>query len=256
MPSWCDKLASTPGVGFLLNTHFVPFDTLLNAFSSVLDRASETEAKDTTVDQPATFFATGFTTHDGFKYAMDQSKVSVTFNHRLKFQNVSGGPPIMEMLSKPLPYTTLLPAVAKRLVEATLLMPEAKKRVVERVGVISTTPIAMEDVPPGIKRLIEYVGRPWKGLIDSCNLVINAQLASTSEVTERCIHTVTIPEEKEQLLTLQFDWQRKFKTPWTISQSNLERILDEAQKRSLQYFEELAEGSRFDEVLIRATATT
>jgi len=254
MSSWCDKLASTPGVGFRITQHFAPIEIILNELSPILDRATESEAKNITIDQTATFFSTAFNTNDGFKYAIDQSKVSVHFNHRLKLKHVSGGPPIMEMLSKPLPYTTLLPVVASKLVEATLLLPNAKDRAVEQVGIISATPIAHEDVPPGIRRLMDYVGRPWNGMLDGFNLTINAQLRETAELTERCIHTLVMPEDKEQLLTIQFDWQRKFKTAWQISKSNLEQILEDAQKSALKYFEELAEGSRFDEILIRATA--
>jgi hypothetical protein len=36
--SWCDKLASTPTVGFTLTPHYAPFDTVLNRLSPILDR--------------------------------------------------------------------------------------------------------------------------------------------------------------------------------------------------------------------------
>ena len=79
------------------------------------------------------------------------------------------------------------------------------------------------------------------------------QLTSTAEVTERCSHMIVQPEEKDQLLTLQFDWQRLFSKGWTVTKSNLERVLNEAERDALRYFEDLAEGSRFDEVLLRET---
>jgi hypothetical protein len=252
--SWCDKLASTPTVGFKLSAHFAPVDTLLHAFSPILDRQTEEDVKLFNIDPPSTHFSVGITTNDGFKYAVDESRVSVAFSHRVKFRHVSGGPPIMEMLSRPLPFTTLLTDVSTRVVEATLLLPEVKKRTLQRVGVISATPISAEDIPPGIKRFIDYVGRPWTGMLDSFNISINAHVGGAGEVKDRCLHTIVKPEDKDQLLTLVFDWHRTFSTEWQITKSNLERILKDAQRDSLQYFEDLAEGSRFDEVLIREAA--
>jgi hypothetical protein len=100
------------------------------------------------------------------------------------------------------------------------------------------------------------VGRPWGGIIDACNLVITGNLGETTVGTERCIHTIVLPEDREQLLTIQFEWQRKFKTARQISKSNLEEALEDGQKSALKYFEDLAEGSRFDEILINTATTT
>jgi hypothetical protein len=157
----------------------------------------------------------------------------------------------MEMLSKPMPYTTLLPAVFNKLVEVTLLMPEASNRTINRVGIISTTPISEGDIPPGIKRMLEYIGRPWRGKFESFNLNLNMVISDAGETKERCIHGIIKSEDDEQLMTLRFDWQRVFKTAWPITKANCERIINDAQKDSLKYFEDLAEGSRFDEVLLR-----
>jgi hypothetical protein len=82
----------------------------------------------------------------------------------------------MEMLSKPLPFTILVTEVGNRLVEAVLLMPKIQDRKVRRVGVVSMTPLAEQDVPPGVKRLIDYKGRPWGGLLDSFNMESNGQI--------------------------------------------------------------------------------
>ena len=159
----------------------------------------------------------------------------------------------MEMLSRPMPFTALLPEVSKRLVEATLYLPKVGERQVTRIGVVSSTPIAEEDLPPGIKRLLEYIARPWRGAFEFLNVNLTMGLADTSETTDRCSHIIIKPEEKDQLLTLQFDWQRTFKTGWAVTKANLERVLKDAERDALKYFEDLAEGSRFDEELFRET---
>jgi hypothetical protein len=111
--------------------------------------------------------------------------------------------------------------------------------------------MAESDLPPGIKRLISYMGRPWKESLDNFNISIAGTIAETSTTIDRCLHQVTKPEEKEELMTLQFDWQRLFKEERTTTPDSLKRILEDAKEQALEYFEELAEGSRFDEDLIR-----
>ena len=96
------------------------------------------------------------------------------------------------------------------------------------------------------------MGRPWSEL-DSFNVVVTGRISKTSEVTERCVHTLAKPEDKDHLMTLQFDWQRSFETGWQITKANLERIVNDAKKNALDYFEDIAEGNRFDEVLISGT---
>jgi len=88
--SWCDKLASTPTIGFRLTTHFAPIETILDALSPILDAFGEGDAKNVTLDQSQTFFSTGFTTNEGFRYSADENKISVAFNHRVRFKPVSG----------------------------------------------------------------------------------------------------------------------------------------------------------------------
>ncbi|MGO9049121.1 MAG: hypothetical protein ACLP19_03295 [Xanthobacteraceae bacterium] len=251
--SWCDRLASTPAVGFKLTSHFAPIDFLLEALAPIIDRQPEEHAKQITFEQSNTNFSAAFILNDGFRYAATEAQVAVTFNHRARFRPQSGGPPTMEMLSTPTPFTALLPIVSERLIEATLLLPKIAERKVFRVGIVSTTPIADEDLPPGIRRMIEYVGRPWKGKFDAYNISLLMRLAEGEEVTERCTHTIQRPEERDQLMTLQFDWQRTFKNGWTPNKSNLERLLAEAQRDALKYFEDIAEGNRFDEELLRET---
>jgi hypothetical protein len=256
MMSWCDKLPSTPTVGFKLTAHFAPLETILDALSPILDAIGEGDAKNITLDQSQTFFSTGFTGNEGFRYQVDENKISVGFSHRVRFRQVSGGPPTMEMLSKPLPFTKLVPIVASKLIDATLMLPKAKDRLVQRIGIISTTAVAEEDIPPGIKRLISYIGRPWKAAVDNYNIGLTGIISETAETTERCIHTLIKPEEKDQLLTLQFDWQRIFQTGWQNTKANLDRLIEDGTRDALKYFEELAEGNRFDEVLLRdATGT-
>lgn len=246
--SWCDKLASTPTVGIRLTPHFASGDALLDAFSPILDRLTLPNRSLFSIESH-TSHALSFNTEDGFKYAADQTKLSVGFNHRAKFKLVSGGPPVMEMLSRPMPYSSLLETVISKLIAAAQLLPHTRTRSVERLGIVAVTPIAEDELPPGIARFIQYVGRPWKKL-DHFNISITSELEETSNWTDRCIHTITKPDDPEQLMTLQFDWQRLFKTGRATAEKTLDELLKSAEDASSKYFEELAEGNMFDEDII------
>jgi hypothetical protein len=252
--SWCDKLASVPSIGFKLNWHFVGGNAILQALSPVLNRWVEGDRQKFTVDRLDAFGAI-FTTEDGFQYGAEPSRLFVNFQHRLRAKFVSGGPPVMEMLSHPLPYTELLATASKRLLEAALLIPEARARKVERIGVVATTVVAMHEVPPGIARFLKYFARPWDGNLESFNIQLMADLKETAAWSERCQHTLAKPDDpKDDLLTIQFDWQRTFATGRAVAAESLPNLMAEAEKAAMDYFEDLAEGSRFDENLLR-TAT-
>jgi hypothetical protein len=55
-------------------------------------------------------------------------------------------------------------------------------------------------------------------------------------------------------MLLNFDWQREFTTGHSITSKSLKDIMDAAETAALKYFEDVAEGRRFDEKLIREAA--
>lgn len=247
--SWCDKLASTPMIGFKFEPHVMSSEEILRAFGPILDRSFAGDAAKFSAEFPdAISFA--FTTEDGFTYGVDSTRIHVQFRHRMKARPVSGGPPVMELLSRPQPFSELLPEATERLIEATLLLPGISKRQLRRVGVISVTQVDEHDVPPGIGNWIKYLGRPWGGEIDGMSFSINSTLRKSASETDRCVHILKRPENDDELLTLQFDWQREYALPRAVTEASLKAATAEAHKGALAYFEELAEGSRFDEKLI------
>lgn len=244
--SWCDRLASVPTIGFFLDWHFASSNGVLEALTPILDRMVEKErARFSIANQDA--FSVSFNTEDGFQYGIEPGKLSVGFTHVVKAKAVSGGPPIMEMLSHPLPYTQLLNEVSQKLTEAALLLSKARIRKISKVGIVSNTKIDTEEAPPGITRFVEYIGRPWKGLVNHYSHQIVAEIGETTRWNDRCVHTLARPEDADELLTIIFDWQRTFKSAQAINPDSLKAILARAHTDALAYFEDLAEGSRFDE---------
>lgn len=252
--SWCDKLASTPAVGLKFDYHHAPSQSLLEAIAPIVDTWVEGEKQKFQLTQQDAF---GFqlTTDDGFLYGVDPSKMFVEFKHRLKAKARSGAPPILEMLSRPAPFTELLPVVSRRLLEAASLILGMQPRNLTRVGIVSTTVVSEDEAPPGILRFIRYVGRPWAANTSTdYSFHITASLGEASGWSDRCVHTITKAEDSEGLVTIKLDWQRLFSTPKSVTGDSLKGPLDSAQDVAIKYFEDVAIGNRFDEDLINNTA--
>jgi hypothetical protein len=242
--SWCDKLASRPTVGFSFNKHFRPSSELLSAIVPVLDQLAGPITDKFSISKQETF-SVELATESGFKYNIDPSRVAVEFQHRMQVKNTSGGMPTVEMLSKQEPYTIMLAEVGKRALEAAeLLMGAGSNRMLERVGVVSTTIVDEADAPPGIKRGIEYLCKPWGKRVEHYAFQVVAFTDETDEWDDRCIHTISKPESDEGFLTLQFDYQRKLKNKKGISSARA--ALTAVQEAALSYFEALAQGDMFD----------
>jgi len=247
--SWCDKLSSTPGMGFRLEPHFGSADSLMDALAPILGRYYvDDKAQFTITTHDSANFQ--FSAEDGFQYGAEPLRSFVMFAHKLRIRATSGGPPVAEMLSKAAPFSSLLVEVGKRLIELTLLLPNSKARKIVRVGVVTTTTVSPEDAPPGIMRMLNYLGRPWGAGIDHYDMRITAEVGQSASGVDRCVHQLTRPEGKDELLTLKFDWQRYLKTPRRIETEQLSEVAEEAQRDAKKYFEDLAEGGRFDEVIL------
>ncbi|MGJ4881518.1 hypothetical protein [Bradyrhizobium sp. SZCCHNPS1003] len=250
--SWCDKLASTPTVGFALTPHFA-FGGIVDALSPIMDRMVDRFRNPTFTVNDSQNSALSFTTEDGFTYAVDPARVTVSFQHRLRAKPVSAGLPVMDMVSKPLPYTEMLPSISERLIEAARLLPRVEERKILQVGIVSTTSVSMEDLPPGINSLVEHLARPWAGSLVNFNVAINSELGQSDNWIDRCQHTLAKVEDPNQLMTLIFDFHRQFKKPQSTAEPAMKTLLNRCTEDALKYFEELAEGNMFDEHLISDT---
>lgn len=246
--SWCDKLASTPTVGFRLDPHIASGDSIMDALSPILTKLTDGDKLLFDMQKHDTLGVT-FTTHSGFQYGVDQSHIHVAFQHRLRAIHVSGGVPTLELLTTPQPYTKLLPETFDRLIEAALLLPNIRSRALRRVGAVSTTMVAEEDLPPGIRRVLDYLGRPWGQAPEAFTFNGTYVLDEQEDWTDKCVYTISRTEENQGLLQVVFDWGRHFEKTKLATRENLKRICADVEKKALAYLEELAEGTKFDEKL-------
>ncbi len=97
------------------------------------------------------------------------------------------------------------------------------------------------------------MGKPWAGGLESCTFTLAARLAERDGSYDKCSHTIVKPEDPTKLVSLTFDWMREFDEPQAANPASLNTMTASGQKAALEYFEELAEGSRFDEHVISGT---
>jgi len=192
-------------------------------------------------------FRVQLVTDDGFQYYFDQERMFVEFKHRMRVKAQSGGPPIAELMSRPRPFTELLPEVTGRVIEAAELVNGVKPRALNRIGVVSTTSVSGPEAPPGIRRLITYLGKPWANDLEYFDFNVAGVIAKTEEFTDRCIHSLARPEDTEQLMSIKFDWQRTFAITKFATADMLKKMAAAAGKSALAYFEDIGEGRRFDD---------
>jgi hypothetical protein len=244
--TWCDKLASTPTVGLKFDWLYVSSAKLLDCFASLLERLHVGDQPAFGLDTKDDFSIT-FTTNEGIQYSVNPHQLSLSFVPRVKWKYGEGGVPAVELLSATRPYSELLPVMCQKLAEAAQKIPAADRRVVKRIGIVSNTLVQESEFPPGIAKMVTHFGQPWKSPLETYNLQLSAELTSAAEWTDRCIHTLVKPEDTGTLPSLAFDWQRSFKRERHLSTRALSDQLEAAQKAALEYFEELAVGSMFDE---------
>jgi hypothetical protein len=252
--SWCDKLASTPAAGFKMDLHFASTSAITQALTPIIDELAEDNVPKFSLTSTDQFNAL-IAGEDGFTYGIDPSGVNVTFQHRMKPKQVSAGPPIMEMLSRPMPFTQLLPDVFERLTKATLLAPNPNgKRRVNRVGIVSLTMVAEDELPPGIALFIEYMSRPWGIKAKNFHFQITTEVGKDigGSWTDYCTHVVAKQDSADSLIGLNFDWHRSFETSKVVTEDSLKDMLRKAKNSALGYFESLGEGSQFDAEIISA----
>lgn len=246
--SWCDKLASTPGVGLTLDWSYLPSSYYQQAMMPVTAKMVENDVQGFNIEHldPYSF---AFTSNDGFHYAFNSSRIFVEYRHRLKYVPQSAGPPIAELVSKPLPYTKLLSQITERLTAAAQLVCGSGHRVLRRAGIISSTTVSQDDIPPGIRRYLQYMSKPWGRPANTYNISVVSDVAVSgkSAWTDKCEHAVAKADTEEALINIRLDYNRSYDPEQNLNLPQLDGMLKNLRSSALAYFEDIAQGERFDD---------
>ena len=246
--NWCDKLGSTPAMGYQLDWHTLPSDILLNALSPLVDTMVSGDEQKFSIDLKDALKLT-FTSHEGFQFGLEPARVFVQFNHRAAFRIGSGGIPNFVLNSKPAPYTELLDEVQRHLLNTMETVNRLKVRRLAGIGVVTSTVVDQHDLPPGIKKLLMHVSKPWEGRLETLTFQAQTVVSEDEEFSYRCTHTVIKKLRDDDPIEVIFDYQRVYKKPQEVDASRIRTATDSVKKLALDYFEQLAQGDRFDDIL-------
>lgn len=247
--TWCDKLGSTPAVGFGLLPHFSAGAELLTALGPVLDKLPSGD-RNRFVVELVDHHSTQFITDEGFRYGVDPRRISVAFNHRVQATPVSASLPKLDILSSHEPYSKLVNTCGNKVIDATICIDDIKARYFNRAGIVSTTVVSLEESPPGIARFINYVSRPWGIISDGFSIQVTGLLSDKEKYTDRCVHSIQRTDDDQKLVTITLDWYRTFHDPQRATKTNLTSAFNAVRDGALEYFEELGEGARFDDEIL------
>lgn len=253
--SWCDKLASTPTVGLRFSLNHKSSDKLLDALAPLLDSWAEGNRLKYSMEKQDSFSVT-FTNDEGFTYSVDQYRFYVEFKHRWRITPRSGGAPVAKLISESKPFTELLPQAADRVIEMASAVNGARPRNLMRIGIVSSTTVALDEAPPGAIRLIKLINKPWETTTEFFDIQLTGEISKTDDFTDRCVHSLQKAEDNnpDNLMSIKLDWQRIFKEGKVSTSDVLKKYVGSARADALRYFEDFAEGSRFDEQLLNDPA--
>jgi hypothetical protein len=240
--SWCDKLASTPAIGVFTDRHFAASSESITALAPLINKWVKDGKDDFNVAKQDAF-SLELALNAGYHYGISPGHIFVDFRHRLRLRQRSGSVPTVEMLSEAQPFTTLIPEVSRRLIEATALLNPKQDRPINKIGIVSATMVSEEDAPPGVVRLIKYMGAPWKQKLDAYDYQVVTQIASNDKWEDKCIHHLTKAEGSDSLVSVKFDFQREYMSPKKMG--SLSEYIKPVVESAIDYFEVLAEGGLF-----------
>jgi hypothetical protein len=114
--------------------------------------------------------------------------------------------------------------------------------------------VSQDEAPPGIRRYIDYMARPWSADLRAFNMDVTSTLPRRpkAEWEDRCQHTVTKVEHGDGLIQIRLDYSRSFDSPKALSIGLLDGILGRLRDDALMYFEDIGQGGSFDENIIGA----
>ena len=90
------------------------------------------------------------------------------------------------------------------------------------------------------------MGAPWANELESFNFNVLSVLSKADDWTDKCLHTVVKSDDPEKLLTVVFDFHRRLNVGNAITTDSLSSLIRHCSVDALKYFEDLAEGNRFD----------
>ncbi len=236
---WLDNVLATPIMGLRVEPDFVRAPAYPAALGPLLNRLFQ-EHGEIKIDAPQPLSLV-FRTKDGFQHKVLSTDVVVEFDYPLSAQTKPGELPVLERREVE-SYSKVLEQTETRLGDIVELIAVEEPLAVMRVGIVAATRLKRDNLPPGVRALLEHLARPWGELLKSESTLL-AKLAQDVSSREQCHHMVVFDEASQPgSIHLTLDWQRVFAASRSLRAPQIKEEVRRCRESAVSYFERVGAG--------------
>jgi hypothetical protein len=172
---------------------------------------------------------------------LEPQQVVVAFSYRVSLD--ASGPKIASVAYSPEPaqFATLAQRMLTTSAEVLAMLP--KPRRLQRIGIVATGRVQRNAPPPGLTRLIEYIGAPWGRAPIACTARISTVLDDGAKTQEKCHHSLQFEDgAPDGVVQFTLDWQRFYSEAAALTASELSKRASTCLDDAVRYFEKFGAG--------------
>jgi hypothetical protein len=235
---WLNTLLATPtiGIAFPRDQHrFLSFPPKLGNYLNTITNNGMSISYTTNNE------LIEISQNNKFTIKIMPNDLSVGFSYQIAAEREPGGIPKINDVNLR-PYRELLDETIRVFLDIYKSYFEGLTSPINRLGVVAVVTMKQGDVPPGIKKIIDHIGLPWKSHPLNYNISMRFPLVENGSIVETCMHRlIGIDDERKDFLCL-LDWQRLFKTAKAFNATTITAEISDCIKASSEYIQKFGVG--------------
>jgi hypothetical protein len=229
--SWLNRAVAVPIVGFAFDPIVRSSAFLIRDLEPLAQewassdglQMTEVEALKIRVDRTS-----------GIHYTIDQHNIVVGFGYPVGVTE-DGRQIALIKVGEKRAFTDLLTLILDEAAKVCSIL--AKKRPLQRIGVVANVKLPADAPPPGVEQYLKHLGQPWGAPPSAVVSRITASLGAA----EQCHHQLQWQTESS-VMQLSLDWQRRFDAKPEVDAGTLRKWAVDASESALKYFDKFGEG--------------
>lgn len=241
---WLDQTLAVPVIGILTK----PWLGFATGIWMSLEKLGEKWKGDVNI-HPNSAISVRVSRSNGIYFDLTHSSINAGFTYQL---TVKSRPALFPELVGPStvePFNELVDRVATELRDLLEVSGDGgKSRSVIRIGCIADCRLAEDTAPPGLRKLLNHLERPWPGKLKGTEGTLLVELSNSTQTREQCHHTVSRNAyDRPNDLVLRLDWQRMWHDGKPMRTSELITAITSVKTDAASYFQSFGEGTWGDE---------
>jgi hypothetical protein len=142
------------------------------------------------------------------------------------------------------PYGEILQEVAEMAIELLDVFAHSAGVRTDRIGIIATSQMDPQKMPPGVARMLDAYERMWTGELLKIDATAVVVVLSEKLTVDQCHHRLQLDHSQptpEVQVTL--DWQRRFLEPRDLRGAEISGTIQACVKSALGHFQRIGEGT-------------